>query len=160
VDRFRYQENAMKYKDLFSHWGEVRKGLFETLDQFQEEDLAFRPFDGTFSVHEVFLHIASAESGWFKTAVTRETRKWPADYSPEEYPNRAALRTLLESVHAKTVDYLESADSSAFEEKVELNWGPVVPLTWVFWHVLEHEIHHKGELSLILGMLGREAPDM
>jgi uncharacterized damage-inducible protein DinB len=23
-------------------------------------------------------------------------------------------------------------------------------------HILEHEIHHRGELSLILGLLGRE----
>jgi uncharacterized damage-inducible protein DinB len=30
---------------------------------------------------------------------------------------------------------------------------------WVFWHVLEHEIHHRGKVSLILGLLGREGLD-
>ena len=25
---------------------------------------------------------------------------------------------------------------------------------WIIWHVLEHEIHHGGEISLILGMHG------
>ena len=25
---------------------------------------------------------------------------------------------------------------------------------WMIWHVLEHEIHHGGELSLALGGLG------
>jgi uncharacterized damage-inducible protein DinB len=27
------------------------------------------------------------------------------------------------------------------------------------WHVMEHEIHHRGELSLLLGMLGHEGLD-
>jgi uncharacterized damage-inducible protein DinB len=30
----------------------------------------------------------------------------------------------------------------------------------VIWHVLEHEIHHRGELSLIHGLLGREGLDV
>ena len=25
---------------------------------------------------------------------------------------------------------------------------------WIIWHVLEHEIHHGGELSLVLGNYG------
>jgi uncharacterized damage-inducible protein DinB len=27
---------------------------------------------------------------------------------------------------------------------------------WIIWHVLEHEIHHGGELSLALGTYGLE----
>lgn len=25
---------------------------------------------------------------------------------------------------------------------------------WVIWHMLEHDLHHAGELSLTLGMFG------
>ena len=28
---------------------------------------------------------------------------------------------------------------------------------WLFWHVMEHDLHHGGELSLILGMHGLPA---
>jgi len=38
--------------------------------------------------------------------------------------------------------------------------GAKVPLGWVAWHVLEHEIHHRGEIYLMLGLLGMEAPDV
>lgn len=31
---------------------------------------------------------------------------------------------------------------------------------WVVWHVLEHDLHHGGEISLILGMHGLQAPDV
>lgn len=34
--------------------------------------------------------------------------------------------------------------------------GETFSIGWIIWHVLEHEIHHRGELSLALGILGRE----
>jgi uncharacterized damage-inducible protein DinB len=40
--------------------------------------------------------------------------------------------------------------------------GKIVDLSraWVVWHVLEHDLHHGGELSLTLGMHGLQAPDI
>lgn len=32
--------------------------------------------------------------------------------------------------------------------------------SWVVWHVLEHDLHHGGEISLTLGMHGLRAPDV
>jgi uncharacterized damage-inducible protein DinB len=29
---------------------------------------------------------------------------------------------------------------------------------WVIWHLIEHDLHHGGEVSLLLGMHGLEAP--
>jgi len=29
----------------------------------------------------------------------------------------------------------------------------------MLWHTIEHEIHHRGELSLTLGLLGRAGLD-
>ena len=35
-----------------------------------------------------------------------------------------------------------------------------VSRSWVIYHVLEHDLHHGGEISLILGMNGLRAPDL
>ena len=31
---------------------------------------------------------------------------------------------------------------------------------WVIWHLIEHDLHHGGEISLTLGMHGLVAPDL
>ncbi|MFL5703077.1 MAG: DinB family protein, partial [Ktedonobacteraceae bacterium] len=31
---------------------------------------------------------------------------------------------------------------------------------WIIWHLLEHDLHHGGELSLALGMHGLTAIDL
>ena len=33
-------------------------------------------------------------------------------------------------------------------------------LGWLIWHVLEREVHHRGELSLALGLLEGEGLDV
>lgn len=35
-----------------------------------------------------------------------------------------------------------------------------VSRSWVVYHVLEHDLHHNGEISLILGMHGLRTPDL
>jgi uncharacterized damage-inducible protein DinB len=39
-------------------------------------------------------------------------------------------------------------------------WDEDLPLRWIIWHVLEHEISHRGEIYLMLGLMGMEAPDV
>jgi uncharacterized damage-inducible protein DinB len=31
---------------------------------------------------------------------------------------------------------------------------------WIIWHVIEHDLHHGGEISLMLGMHNLAAPDL
>jgi uncharacterized damage-inducible protein DinB len=31
---------------------------------------------------------------------------------------------------------------------------------WVVWHVIEHDLHHGGEIGYSLGMHGFQAPDI
>lgn len=72
----------------------------------------------------------------------------------------ASLVALLEQVHARVQDHVEPLADADLERVIELPWGSKVPLWWVFWHLLEHEIHHRGEIYLMLGLLGMEAPDV
>jgi uncharacterized damage-inducible protein DinB len=42
------------------------------------------------------------------------------------------------------------------------NDGQVVEVSrsWVIYHVLEHDLHHGGEIALILGMNGLQTPQL
>jgi uncharacterized damage-inducible protein DinB len=31
---------------------------------------------------------------------------------------------------------------------------------WVIWHLIEHDLHHGGEISLTMGMYRLKAPDL
>jgi len=150
----------MQLDQLFAHWQQVHADLLALVDRFGEEELAYTPFPGAWSVAQILSHIAGAEEGWFRFVVTREHAQWPDDYRSDEYPTREAIRTLLAEVHARTEAYLATLDLADLDRVVDGGWVGRFRLGWIIWHVLEHEIHHRGELSLILGLLGREGLDV
>ena len=144
----------MNAQALFGHWAEVRDGLLQTLDKLTDEQLDFVPREGLWSPGTVARHIANAEEGWFRYAATRELTEWPAEYTTEDYPTVDSVKALLTEVHARTQAYLATVDVTDLDRSLQMPWGSNLPLRWIIWHVLEHEIHHRGEISLMLGLLG------
>jgi len=64
-------------------------------------------------------------------------------------------------IHLRLSDHiLETLELDDLNKIIEFPWDEEGRLGWIVWHVIEHEIHHRGELSLILGMLGREGLDV
>lgn len=145
---------------LFAHWQQVRRGLIETANKFTDADLAFVPFEGSWSVGQILCHIADAEAGWFQYVIHREYEKWPDQFTLGNYPTLAAIQQAWTEVHARTESYLNTLTLEDLDRIILTPWGSQFSLNWIIWHVLEHEIHHRGELSLILGMLGREGIDI
>jgi uncharacterized damage-inducible protein DinB len=150
----------MKPEEIFAHWKLVRRGLLDVLGMFQEKELYFKPYEGVWTVGEILLHIADAEQGWFRYAVTREFEKWPSGHTLDNYATFASIKVLLTEVHDWTEAYISGLNPEDYQRVISLPWDEEIHLGWIIWHVLEHEIHHRGELSLILGLLGREGLDV
>jgi uncharacterized damage-inducible protein DinB len=150
----------MRPEEIFSHWKLVRRGLLTTMDNFREAELNFVPYEGGWSVGEILLHIANAEQGWFRYSVNREFDAWPSGHTLDHYPTFESIKALLTEVHDWTEKYISGLSPEDYQRVIALPWDEEIHLGWIIWHVLEHEIHHRGELSLILGLLGREGLDV
>ena len=144
---------------LLARWESVRAGLLATIEKLGDDDLDFTPYTGAWSVQRLLLHIAQEEHGEFGYGIAQTLTEFPPDYPPEQYPTVAAITALLAEVHAETTRYLRALSADDLERVVVTPWGAQARLVELFDHIIEHEIHHRGELSLILGMLGREGLD-
>jgi len=149
----------MKPSQLFSHWQKVRTGLLATIEQFSEEELGHIPFNGSWTVGQIMLHIADCEDNWLHGVVREEFRPW-ISYDLTDYPTKGDIVALLDRARQRTVHFLNGLEEGDLDREYRIPSGHPFSLGWIIWHVLEHEIHHRGELSLILGMLGREGLDV
>ena len=149
----------MDLNELFSHWDQIHQDTLATLEAFDESELNFSGFEGGWCVGDIALHIAHAEEGWFRVIAQRKYSEWPSRHTLKEYPTKEKISHLLESTHKETMLYLGSKTIQDLETVFESEWGKF-SLKFIIWHVIEHEIHHRGELSLILGLLGRDGLDV
>lgn len=149
----------MDLEHLLSHWQNVRTGLIETIDKFREAELDFKPYPSGWTVRQLMLHIAHEENGEFNLGIVQTIEEFPAGYATQEYPSLESIKRLLESVHSEPLKYLHTLNAADLNQVIRTPWGIQQRLIELIEHMIEHEIHHRAELSLILGLLGREGFD-
>jgi len=148
----------MNANELFGHWTDVRSGLLAALDLLSDTQLDFKPREGLWTLRETVVHIAGTEDGWLRFYAANH---WHENIpQPADFPTVSALKDLLAQLHAITEDQFAQDPEAALAQICTLPWGGQVTMGWAVWHVLEHEIHHRGEVFLMLGLMGIEAPDV
>lgn len=150
----------MAHSLILRNWKRIRTKLLQTVDCFEEQDLAFHPRSGMWTVRELMIHIAHEEMGEVGYGIIRKLEEWPPDYDPSDYETINSIKGLLSEVHARTLDYLAALTDADLGRTVKAPWNEEYLLGDMIGHIIEHEVHHRGELSLILGLLGRDAPDV
>lgn len=151
----------MEKEFLLKRWLSVRKGLMTIVNDFPEDKLGFVPVEGGWTAGRIMLHISSAANFWLHSGVLSEIDVYKAgDSTLENYPTLESIKAFLSAEHQRTKDLLEAFDPADWQTPFRYPDGYDYQPNWIFWHVLEHEIHHRGELSLILGILGRRGLDV
>ncbi len=56
----------------------------------------------------------------------------------------------------RSESYLRTLNDADLDREIVTPWDQKYTLADMLWHLLEHEIHHRAELSLMLGLLGHE----
>jgi uncharacterized damage-inducible protein DinB len=149
----------MKVSHFFAHWTQIRSELLVTIDKFGDDELSFAPNESSWPAGKIMLHIGDAEDHWFRYGIQRKVSR-SQSYELEEYPDKAAIKRMLAEIHSRTESYLSTLALADLEREIDMPWNERYKLGWIIWHVVEHEIHHRGELSLMLSLLGRQGLDV
>ncbi|HEX6541899.1 MAG TPA: DinB family protein [Ktedonobacterales bacterium] len=158
-------EDNFTLTTFYTSWKEYQDHIKTALAPLTAEQLALRAAPGLRSIGENAMHIIGCRAGWFTEIMGED---WGADvtaYIEWGVPG-APARTPDEMIQALDRTWQGMADclarwsSDDMRQTFQDDWdGKIVhlPRAWIVWHVMEHDLHHGGELSLTLGMHGLQA---
>jgi uncharacterized damage-inducible protein DinB len=152
-------------------WGNYQHALVQTIAPLSSEQLALSVEPHQRSIGELLDHMIGARFNWFHLWMGEGAPDldWNDDEDTDEsaVPEAASLVAMFEKswhVISSALDRWTSADleqlivppdsHQAWLRKQGLEEEPPHTRQWIVWHVMEHEIHHGGELSLTLGTYG------
>jgi len=160
-------EHTLPLITFYQGWQTYQHSLVETIAPLPREQLALPVAPHHWSIGQLLNHMVSDRVWWFHLWMEEGDPDLApvAQWGEEGQPTRSAAELLaaleagwqmienaLASWTAADLGHvfsppasLSGKEKSAFGERT---------LQWILWHVLEHEIHHGGELSLALGGLG------
>ncbi|MBX3082189.1 MAG: DinB family protein [Anaerolineae bacterium] len=143
-------------------WETYQELLIKSVESLTPEQLAVRPAPHLRSIGENAAHIVGTRAGWFY--FTLETggeglvkyAKWnmPDHPVPSAAELVEGLKFTWQVIHSSLSTWTPANLSDIFHDSDEN--GKIWDLTrqWVIWHLIEHDLHHGGELSFTLGMSG------
>lgn len=148
---------------LIQGWQDYQKQLAVIVQSLTPEQLTIRIAPNVRSVNEIIAHLIEGRASWF-CGVLKEGSAEIAALSKWDEPGQP-VRTATEYAHALEItwDMMREAmlhwSDEELAEPIILPWiGPAHPInrSFVVWHILEHDLHHGGEISHSLGMQGLE----
>jgi uncharacterized damage-inducible protein DinB len=123
---------------------EMRKRILERCQKLTAAQHNDPVYPGTWSLLKNLAHLAWAEE-WKLAWI----RKRPGALTPEERPpepplDLAAIRTALDEAHAAAIAFLKSNPEAVLRERCQYSRSGEQTVGGVFFHLIEHEIHHRA----------------
>lgn len=155
-------EQTFTLATFFENWKRYQDHIKTSVAPLTAEQLQLRAAPDLRSVGENVVHIIGCRAGWF-TYVLKEdggpdvkaTTTWD---EPGAAPSTGAelaqaLDWTFAFMMACIAKWSDDDMRQTFEDEQD---GKIVQLSraWIVWHVLEHDLHHGGEVSMTLGMHG------
>ena len=180
---------ASSLMSIFEGWDGHQLALVRAIIPLTPEQLTWRPAPHLRSVGELISHIALARLYWFynmgapaSAELARQIAPWEGEKANTE--NLTEFRRWFDAIAQQEEAIVESPaellrwlEASWQVIEATLTTWTVADLTptyrhlyqgkmyavsrqWVIWRIMSHDLHHGGELSILLGLQGIEVPDL
>jgi uncharacterized damage-inducible protein DinB len=139
------------------HLERFRGVTLQSLERTPSDKLPWSPSPGLMTFAGQYAHLASVERVYVRGLSGAD---WRAEPNALDGPaDIGRLRTALEDTRTVTMAWLNTLSPPALDEVVSVPWLPVAwtVRSWL-WYLVEHELHHKGQIALYLYLCGIEAP--
>lgn len=174
---------------IYEGWDSHQLALVRAVTPLLPEHLIFRPAPHLNSVGELISHLALARLWWFHpmgapgaASLARQVAPWAGEkVNPEDPSELSRWSDALEQQEAALVEnptellrWLEAswqmiettlttwtvADLAQTYRRVRGEKMYLVSRQWTIWRILSHDLHHGGELALLLGLQGINSPEL
>jgi len=155
-------------KTVFDGWDTYNTSIVHAVAPLTKEQLLFRPAPGLRSVGETASHIGLGRIDWFQRMGAPGSDALAARAAARESPelitqNSAEIVKWLEATWQMIDQTLQSWTTADLARTYRHTyWGKTyaVSYQWTIWRILTHDLHHGGELALLLGIQGIEIPEL
>jgi uncharacterized damage-inducible protein DinB len=161
-------------------WATHQRHLLAAIAGLSQEQLALRPATDQMGIWQLASHMAGSRAYWFhdvlgegdpairdmfrvaSTTVPGLSLEFAGWEDDETHPRTAS--EIVDAFHQTwdmVADCLERWTADDITARIpQRGTGRITTRGWVIWHLMEHEAHHGGAISLILGTNGLPGLDL
>ena len=144
---------------FIKHFNNVRQRTRRVVDCIPTDHVEWAPREGMFTLGDLVRHIAATERYiWAETVHNR--RSLYASHGTELAAGKQEVIAFLDRMHEESLALFRALPSDAMSGSCTTPTGaPLVVWKWLQM-MIEHEVHHRGQLYSSLGCLGVSTPSL
>ncbi|MDU4698326.1 MULTISPECIES: DinB family protein [Paenibacillus] len=135
---------------MFQYNWQVRDEWFHWCENVPEEELLRKRVGGFGNILETLFHIADVEWSWIRTIQGKPD--FQEDF--KSFMSLELVKKLSDSFHTEVEAFLQTWTNDMDGLLVTDSWGREFTQGEILRHVIAHEIHHIGQLSVWSRELG------
>ena len=138
---------------FLDYWEKVRGRTVRVVDCIPAERVEWSWQPGKFTLGDLVRHLAAIERFMYAENAARRPSRYPG-HGRELADGLPAIRAFLDRCHAETVEILKGLSDADLREKCFTPGGASLAVGKWLRLMVEHEIHHRGQIYMALGVLG------
>lgn len=152
--------------EFYRTWEKYQTGLVQAIRPLTSGQLALRAASDLRSIGRIARQIAGTRAGWFFHTMGERGDEVahlanPSDDNLPSLRSADALVQMLETtwkfMQTRLERWTEADMERMFEDEDEDGTKVELSRAWIIWHLIEHDLHHGGEMAITMGMHGLKA---
>jgi uncharacterized damage-inducible protein DinB len=144
---------------FLQYLGSVRERTLRVARCIPPEKIEWTYACGRFTLGDLLRHIATTERYLFAENIQRKPSRYKA-HGKDLADGLDNILQFMDRLHKESLTIFTSLSDAQLQEKCTTPGGAAFT-TWKWLRLMaEHEIHHRGEIYVYLGLLGVPAPPL
>jgi uncharacterized damage-inducible protein DinB len=150
----------MEIKDIntfLEYFEKVRERTLKVIKVVPKDKINWTYKEGKFTFADIIRHLATIERYMYAENAQFKPSRYPG-HGKELAESYEEVMKFFNQLHSESMDIFSKLSSEDLEKKCLTPAG--IPITLWKWlrAMVEHEIHHRGQIYLYLGMLDIVTP--
>ena len=146
-----------KVADFVSYFDRIRERTLRVVACIPPEKVDWTYKEGKFTFGDLMRHLASIERWMFAENAQRKPSAYPG-HGRELADGYEAAVDFMKRMHTESMAIFRSLTDADFESKCMTPGGVELRVGKWLRAMIEHEVHHRGQIYLYLGMLDIATP--
>jgi uncharacterized damage-inducible protein DinB len=145
--------------DLFDYFDKVRERTMRVVACVPPDRVDWTFRDGKFTLGDLMRHLGSAERWMFAENAQRKPSRYPG-HGKELADRYDEIVSYMRAMHGEAMDIFRGLGEDDLDAKCVTPGGAEITVWKWMRLMIEHEIHHRGQIYLYLAMLDVPAPPL
>ena len=144
---------------FLDYYARIRQRTRRVVACIPPERLEWAPRDGAWSLGDVVRHLGAIERWMFAENVAGRPSRYPG-HGTELAEGHDGVMAYFDRMHAESVEIIRALSPEDLQTRCTTPGGASMPAWKWLRSMVEHEIHHRGQIYLMLGMIGVSTPPL